>query len=65
MDFRDDVELCRINAVIETMQKASDIRGDKSTVIRHKPFASINYTKMISIPVLLCDCDMTARHANV
>ena len=37
------------------MQKASNIRGDKSTVNRHEPFARIDHTKTISIPVLLCD----------
>ena len=37
------------------MQKASNIRGDKSTVNTHEPFARIDHTKTISIPVLLCD----------
>ena len=37
------------------MKKASNIRGDKSTVNRHEPFARIDHTKTISIPVLLCD----------
>ena len=53
--FRDNLELCRMNATIEASQKANKIRGDKSTVNRHKPFASVNYTKMISILVLKCD----------
>ena len=55
IDFRDSLELCRMNATIEASQKANKIRGDKSTVNRHKPFASVNYTKMISILVLKCD----------
>ena len=37
------------------MQKASNIRGDKSIVNKHEPFARIDHTKTISIPVLLCD----------
>ena len=53
--FRDNLELCRMNATIEASQKANKIRGDKSTVNRNKPFASVNYTKMISILVLKCD----------
>ena len=40
---------------IETTQIESKIRGDKSTVNRHEPFARINYTKAINIPVLLLD----------
>ena len=55
-----------MNATIEASQKANKIRGDKSTVNRNKPFASVNYTKMISILVLKSQLyDMTARHANV
>ena len=44
-----------MNETIEASQKANKIRGDKSTVNRNKPFASVNYTKMISILVLKCD----------
>ena len=55
MNFRDDVEFCWINPMIETTQIESKIRGDKSTVNRHEPFARINYTKAINIPVLLLD----------
>ena len=55
MNFRDDVEFCWINPMIETTQIESKIRGDKSTVNRYEPFARINYTKAINIPVLLLD----------
>ena len=55
MNFRDNVEFCWINPMIETTQIESKIRGDKSTVNRHEPFARINYTKAINIPVLLLD----------
>ena len=34
MDLRDNVELSRTNKMIETMQKASYDRGDKSTINR-------------------------------
>ena len=44
MDLMDNVELSRTNKMIETTQKASYVRGHKSTINREELFARVNKT---------------------